>query len=162
MVTKKTKQLGPNQLEQKILRTIFDIKSTNINLIAKETGIAKSTIHNRMKRMRSSELLKGIMPLIDIKYIQKQITAVSLIKARYGPEYAEEIGKKIANIVGIWAVFFVLGSNDFILLIRAKDKEELEHILNEITKTEGVERSETIMVIKLLKEDFSESLKLIV
>lgn len=162
MVKKKTKPSEPNLLEQKILWTIFDIKSTNINLIAKATGISKSTIHNRMKRMRSSELLKGIIPLLDIKYVQKQITAVSLIKARYGPEYAEEIGKRIADIHGIWAVYFVLGSNDFIILIRAKDKEELEQILNEITKTEGVERSETIMVIKLLKEDFSEALKLIV
>ncbi|MFP3317898.1 MAG: Lrp/AsnC family transcriptional regulator [Thermoplasmata archaeon] len=160
MPSKKKKQIELTPIDKKILNAMFDLKDTNLNLISKKVGLSKSTVHNRIKRLKMSNFFTGIMPLINQEFIQKQITAISLIKAKYGPEYAEEVGKRIANIRGIWAVYFVLGSNDFVALIRAKNKDELEYVLNELTKTEGVERSDTIMVIKILKEDLPDSLRL--
>ncbi|MEL9998918.1 MAG: Lrp/AsnC family transcriptional regulator [Thermoplasmata archaeon] len=147
-------------IDKKILNAMFELKETNLNTISKNVNLSKSTVHNRIKRLKTSGFLTGIMPIINRDFIQKGITAISLIRAKYGPEYAEEVGKRIANIRGIWAVYFVLGSNDFVALIRAKNKDELEFIVNELTKTEGVERSDTIMVIKILKEDLPDSLRL--
>lgn len=160
MSPRKRKNMELTSIDRKILNAMFDLRDTNLNLISKKVGLSKSTVHNRIKKLRTSGFLMGIMPVITMDFVQKQITAISLIKAKYGPEYAEEVGKRIAKIRGIWAVYFVLGSNDFVALIRAKTKEELEYIVNELTKTEGVERSDTIMVIKILKEDMAESLKL--
>ncbi|HEU12701.1 MAG: Lrp/AsnC family transcriptional regulator [Thermoplasmata archaeon] len=160
MSPRKKKQIELTPIDKKILNAMIDLKDTNLNLISRNVGLSKSTVHNRIKKLKNSGFLKGTMPVISQDFIQRQITAVSLIKAKYGPEYAEEVGKRIANIRGIWAVYFVLGSNDFVALIRAKSKDELEYIVNELTKTEGVERSDTIMVIKILKEDLAESLKL--
>jgi len=162
MPTKKNTEVLLNSMDKKILRAIFDSKDTNLSVISKKVGLSKSTVHNRLKKMRNSGYINGVIPLMEQSFIKKQLTAVSLIKARYGPEYAEEVGKRISKIRGIWAVYFVIGSNDFVALIRTKTKEELEYIVNELSKTEGIERSETIMVLNTLKEDFPESLKLTV
>ena len=72
------------------------------------------------------------------------------------------MGAKIAKIRGVWAVYFVLGSIDFVAMIRAKNKTDLAAIVNELSKTQGIERSETIMALNTAKEDFPESLKLII
>lgn len=157
MAEKKYKKLELSEIDKKILQAIYELKETNLNVISKKVKLSKSTVHNRIKRLKNTKFLEGVIPLINQEYIRDQITAISLIKARYGPEYVEEVGKRLSKIDGIWAVYFVLGSNDFIVLIRAKNKQNLENIVSELIKTEGVERSETIMVIKLLKEDFSES-----
>lgn len=151
-----------NNLDKRILLSIFDTRETNLSVISKRVGVSKSTVHNRLKKMKSSNFLKGVIPLINQTNLDKSITAVSLINARYGPEYGESIGAKIAKIKGVWAVYFVLGSIDFVALIRAKSKVELEAIVNELSKTAGVERSETIMALNTVKEDFPESLKLII
>ncbi|MEM3199090.1 MAG: Lrp/AsnC family transcriptional regulator, partial [Thermoplasmata archaeon] len=119
-------------IDKKILNAMFELKETNLNTISKNVNLSKSTVHNRIKRLKTSGFLTGIMPIINRDFIQKGITAISLIRAKYGPEYAEEVGKRIANIRGIWAVYFVLGSNDFVALIRAKNKDELEFIVNEL------------------------------
>ncbi|MCL5681166.1 MAG: Lrp/AsnC family transcriptional regulator [Candidatus Thermoplasmatota archaeon] len=149
-------------MDKKILRTIYDSRDTNLSIISKKVGLSKSTVHNRLKKMKNAGYINGVIPLMEQSFIKKHITAVSLIKARYGPEYAEEVGKRIAQIKGIWAVYFVIGSYDFIALMRTRSKEELEFIVNELSKTEGIERSETIMVLNALSEDFPESLKLTV
>lgn len=151
-----------SQLDRKILANIFELRDTNLSKISKRVGVSKSTVHNRLKKMKSMGYLKGIIPLIDQSYLNKTITAISLIKARYGPEYAESVGKKIAKIKGVWAVYFVLGGNDFIAILRASDKTGLENIVNQLSKTQGVERSETIMALNTIKEDLPESLKLVI
>ncbi len=151
-----------NELDKKILLSIFDTRETNLSVISKKVGVSKSTVHNRLKKMKSSNFLKGVIPLINQNNLDQGITAFSLINAKYGPEYGEAIGAKIAKIRGVWAVYFVLGSIDFVALIRARNKAELGAIVNELSKTPGVERSETIMALNTAKEDFPESLKLII
>lgn len=151
-----------NDLDRKILLSIFDIRETNLSVISKKVGVSKSTVHNRLKKMKNNNFIKGVIPLINQVNLDKSITAISLINAKYGPEYGEAIGAKIAKIKGVWAVYFVLGSIDFVALLRAKNKAELESIVNELSKTSGVERSETIMALNTAKEDFPESLKLII
>ena len=130
MSPRRKKMVELTSIDKKILNAMFELKETNLNTISKNVNLSKSTVHNRIKRLKTSGFLTGIMPIINRDFIQKGITAISLIRAKYGPEYAEEVGKRIANIRGIWAVYFVLGSNDFVALIRAKNKDELEFIVN--------------------------------
>jgi DNA-binding Lrp family transcriptional regulator len=151
-----------NSLDKKILLSIFETRETNLSVISKKVGVSKSTVHNRLKKMKSSNFLKGVIPLINQANLDRGITAISLIRSKYGPEYGEAMGAKIAKIRGVWAVYFVLGSIDFVAMIRAKNKTDLAAIVNELSKTQGIERSETIMALNTAKEDFPESLKLII
>jgi len=162
MAPRKNSKDQINSIDKKILKAVFETKNTNLGVISKKVGMSKSTVHNRLKRLKNLGIITGEILALDQKFVESYMTAVSLIKARYGPEYAEEVGKRIAKIKGVWAVYFVIGTNDFVALIRAKTKEELESIVNELSKTEGIERSETTIVLKMLKEDLSESMKLLV
>jgi len=162
MASRKNSKDQINSIDKKILKAVFETKNTNLGVISKKVGMSKSTVHNRLKRLKNLGIITGEILALDQKFVESYMTAVSLIKARYGPEYAEEVGKRIAKIKGVWAVYFVIGTNDFVALIRAKTKEELESIVNELSKTEGIERSETTIVLKMLKEDISESMKLLV
>lgn len=162
MKAEKITQNPLTDLDKRILSSIFELRDTNLSKISVKVAVSKSTVHNRLKKMKSSGYLRGVIPLVSQSFLNNTITAISLIKARYGPEYAEAIGKKIAKIKGVWAIYFVLGSNDFIALLRASNKKGLESIVNQLTKTQGVERSETIMALNTVKEDFPEALRLVV
>ncbi|MGC8585840.1 MAG: Lrp/AsnC family transcriptional regulator, partial [Thermoplasmata archaeon] len=109
MRKKDNKKFELSDLDKKILFSVLDLKKSNLNLISKKIRISKSTLHNRIKRMKINKLIDGFIPIINLNFVQDQITAISLIKAKYGPEYAEDVGKRLAKIQGIWAVYFVLG-----------------------------------------------------
>jgi hypothetical protein len=55
------------------------------------------------------------------------------------------------------AVYFVMVDVDFIVLIRCRTKKEPSGIIEQLTKTEGAERSSTFYVLDRLKENYNES-----
>lgn len=149
-----------DDVDRKILEVILGKADLNLKDIADSIGVSKSTVHNRLRRMRDENYLKGFFPLINPDMQNEQVTAITLIRARYGPEYSEEVGKKIAEIKGIWAVYFVIGEQDFVVLIRAKNKSELSEIVNRLAQLDGIERSNTIMVLDIFKEDPREAIRI--
>ncbi len=149
-----------DDVDKKILEVILRKADLNLKDIADSIGVSKSTVHNRLRRMRDENYLKGFFPLISHSMLNRQVTAISLIRAKYGPEYSEEVGRKIADIKGIWGVYFVIGEQDFVVLIRAKTKNELSEIVNELAQLDGIERSNTIMVLDIFKEDPREAIRI--
>jgi len=79
--------------------------------------------------------------------------AVVLVWAKYGPQYHERIGRKIAAIPGVWGVYYVLGDSDFVLLIRAKDREDYMQKLEKISSMPDIEMTSTQVVAKVIKEN---------
>lgn len=142
-----------DEVDKKILRFMLHNGKLNLKDIADNVGVSKSTVHNRLKRLEKMGIIKGIIPWLDHDKLGNEFTAISLIRAKYGPNYAEEVGKKLASIEGVWGVYFVLGENDFIVLSRAKNRAQLEHVIESFTKIEGVERSSTAVALKVIKED---------
>ncbi len=149
-----------DDVDRRILKEIIREGGVNLSDIASAIGVSKSTVHNRLKRMRDNNYLMGFFPLINSASLNRQVTAISLIRAKHGPEYAEELGKEIARIKGTWGVYFVMGQQDFVVLIRARSRNELSRIVNRLAKLKGVERSNTIMVLDILKEDPREAIRL--
>lgn len=149
-----------DEVDRKILEVILKKADLNLKDIADSIGVSKSTVHNRLRRMRDENYLKGFFPLINHDMLNEQVSAITLIRAKYGPEYSEAMGKKIAEIKGIWGVYFVIGEQDFVVLIRAKNKSELSEIVNKLAQLDGIERSNTIMVLDIFKEDPREAIRI--
>lgn len=90
---------------------------------------------------------------LNASKLGKDYLAVVLVRAKYGPHYHQRIGKKIAVVPGVWAVYYVLGDNDFVLLIRANDRDDYMRTLEKISSMPDVERTSTQIVAKVIKED---------
>tara|TARA_B100001971_G_C17657789_1_gene271236 strand:- start:86 stop:433 length:348 start_codon:yes stop_codon:yes gene_type:complete len=69
--------------------------------------------------------------------------------------YAEstDVGKKISKISGVIAVYYVLGNVDFVAFLRAKDKNDLQRLLKDISSIRGVIRTDTKFVASTIKEE---------
>ena len=76
------------------------------------------------------------------------------IRAKFGAGYHEKVGKMLSEIPGVYAVYFVFGDNDFVILARAANREELLQKMQILFNSEFVERTTTEVVTKVIKEDF--------
>lgn len=149
-----------DDVDKKIIEVILGKADLNLKDVAESIGVSKSTVHNRLRRMRDADYLKGFFPLINQHMQKEHVTAITLIRAKYGPEYSKDVGTKLSQIKGTWGVYFVIGENDFVVLTRAKNKSELSEIVNEMARLEGVERSNTILVLDIFKEDPREAIRI--
>ena len=124
-----------------------------LDVLAKKIGVPKSTLHYRIKRLEKEGVIGGYYAKVDPLKLGYDYVAVVLVKARYGPNYHEKLGKKIAKISGVWGVYYVLGEYDFIVLIRAKDREDYMNKLELMSSMPDIERTNTQVAAKVLVED---------
>ena len=162
LVSERTDFTQLNELDRKILVSVYQIRETNLSKISKRIGVSKSAVHHSLKKLKNSGFLKGIIPLINVSEIDSVFTAISLIYAKHTSEDKKALGAKIAKIKGIWAVYYVIGRVDFVVLTRAKNKNELREVISELSRTPGIKSSSTIMALSVEKEDFPESMELLI
>ena len=59
-----------------------------------------------------------------------------------------EFAEKIKKIQGVESMVFLLGDIDFLVTTYSKSKEDYGHILEELTKIEEIERTDSRTVLK--------------
>jgi DNA-binding Lrp family transcriptional regulator len=60
---------------------------------------------------------------------------------------------KLAQISGVWGVYYILGDFDFIVLIRAIDRDDYMKKLEHLSNMSDIERTSTQVVARIVKED---------
>jgi len=142
-----------NAIDRLILKLLQQDCRIPLDVLAKKIGVPKSTLHYRIKRLEKEGVIGGYYAKVDPLKLGYDYVAVVLVKARYGPNYHEKLGKKIAKISGVWGVYYVLGEYDFIVLIRAKDREDYMNKLELMSSMPDIERTNTQVAAKVLVED---------
>jgi DNA-binding Lrp family transcriptional regulator len=142
-----------DKIDIHVLQAVQEDCRRPLETIARELGIPKSTVHYRISRLEQTKVIEGYFAKLNATKLGKDYLAVVLVRAKYGPRYHERIGRKMAAIPGVWAVYYVLGENDFILLARANDREDYMLTLERISSMPDIERTSTQVVAKVIKED---------
>lgn len=154
--------LGQNKPMDKIDTRILEILQkdcrTPLEQIANKVGVSKSTVHYRIKRLEAAEIIEGYYAKVDATKIGKDFITVSYVRTKYGPSYHEKVGEALAQIPGVWAVYFVFGESDFIVLTKSDSRRDFLEKLEEMMNMEQIERSNTQVVAKVIKEDPRTSL----
>jgi len=148
-----------DKIDIQVLEVLQGDCRTPLETIAKRLGIPKSTVHYRMRRLEQTGVIEHYFAKVNATKVGMDYLVVVLVRAKYGPHYHERIGQRIAAIPGVWAVYYVLGDNDFILLIRANDREDYMRKLEKISSMPDIERTSTQVVAKVIKEDPRISLR---
>ena len=148
-----TKRIKLDNKDIEILRLLQRNGRISLDEIARTLNMPKSTIHYRIKRLERSGIIEAYYAKLNVESLGKDYITATFVRAKYGPGYHEIVGRKLASIPGVWAVYFVLGDIDFIVLSRANDRDDFMRILNQMMSIKGIERTSTHVIIKVIKED---------
>jgi DNA-binding Lrp family transcriptional regulator len=142
-----------DDVDRKILNILQDDATKSLEEIGKELGMSKTAVHYRLNKLKDKNIIRKIMALIDFGRLGYDISAISLIKAKFGPDYQKIVGEKLRQIKGVWAVYFLLGDIDFVVLLRAKNRNDLLRIIDQFINIPEIERSSTHLILETIKED---------
>lgn len=143
-----------DELDLKILKEIIENPNVRVREIARKMKIPKSTIYYRVQRLRRMGIIRGSIVLLDSERLGFEYNVVILVKAKYGPRYHEEVGKMLADSKYIQAVYYVLGDYDFVVFGKFPKKSTYMEFLEKMINSGLIERSSTIVVARVVKEDF--------
>jgi DNA-binding Lrp family transcriptional regulator len=142
-----------DRTDKLLLRIIQQDSRIPLQKIARTLGVPKSTVHYRIGRLEREKIIEGYYAKLNAGRLGYDYLAVVFVRAKYGPQYHRKVGLKLSKIPGVWAVYYVLGDYDFIVLIRATNREDYMQKLEQLSNMADIERTSTQVVGRVVKED---------
>ena len=139
--------------DKTILNRLQEDARISFKEIAKEVGTSEATIFVRVKKLQKSGVIKGFRAIVNPQSVGRQVAAFALVKAE--PKSYPKMLAQLASIDEICEIHDVTGAYYSILKMRTSTSEQLPQILDRIGQIEGVAGTETVIVLRTIKEETS-------
>ena len=136
--------------DEKILELLKEDSRLTSQQISKKTLIPITTIHNRLKKLRQTGIIKKYSVVLDNKKVGRPISAFVHIAVdyRFGKQSQVDLAKKIYSRDVVEDVCIITGDYDVMVKIRVKDMDELNGFVVEyLSMIEGIERTKTSVIM---------------
>lgn len=144
-----------DEIDKKLLRELQINSKRKIFQLARTLNLPRSTIHNRIKKLEKSGIIKTYKAVVNHEKIGKGVTVLVhvVITSR---QSAKEITEKLKRMDNVEDIYIVTGRSDIIIKARFSSTEELgKFIFDETTglrSWEGVESTESMIALDTVKE----------
>lgn len=136
--------------DRKILRELQHDARASFKKIGDDIGVSEATVFVRVRKLQEKGVLKGFMALVDSKAVGKNLTAIVLVRAH--PRTFPGMLNTLKKLDDIYEIYDVTGEYYSILKIKTSGTDELSKIIDQIGSIEGIAGTETIIVLKTVKE----------
>ena len=141
----KEKDLHIDGIDKIILKNLMNDARAPILSIAREVGISGAAIHQRLRKLEKSGLLKGSKFIINPKILGYKTLAFVGIFLDAASTYKEAL-KRLKEIDEVIESHYTTGNYAIFVKILCKDNEHLMEVLNkQIQGIKGVSRTETFI-----------------
>jgi len=127
---------------------------TNVDL-ARQLGIAPSTMLDRLRRLEDNGSIRGYRAIIDPKSVGMTLQGfVAVILTGHDKASIRSFENGIQNIPNVRASYHVTGRFDYLLHVAARDLAHWGELIKEqIAAIRGIAKLESFLVLSEIKED---------
>lgn len=126
--------------DEKIIQHLRKDGRASYTEIAEEIGVSEGTVRNRVQNMKEEGLIKKF----TVETSARGSEAVVMVKLETG----RDIEKVLEDFPETVEIKEVAGEYDLILEIERESNPEINSVLDEIRRIDGVDSTETFMVLK--------------
>lgn len=143
-------------LDEKDLQVLEELKENakrTTSQISKRVNLPITTVHNRIKKLEKLGIIKRYTVELDYKKLDKPIATYVMVQVIYMlpsgiKVMQEDVAKEIKGLPGVELVELLTGGTDILVKVRVKDVDELnEFIIRKLRKIEGVDKTQTMVVL---------------
>jgi len=132
--------------EQKLLALLRHNARMSVTELARALHVSRSTVQNRITRLEASGVIRGYAVILGGDYLEGQVEAHVSIKVLQ--KLTSRTNTELERISQVVQLFAVSGEYDLIAIIQARTLEELSKVLDDIGNLEGVERTNSAVVLE--------------
>jgi len=148
-----------DEIDLEILKILSIDGRKNKNTIATKLKRSPNTIIKHISNLEENGVIKNYGVQIDYEKLGYKIIALIEITVSKGKML--EVEQDIAKIPNVFAVYDITGEYDALILARFKNRGDLSKMIKKIHTSQFVERTNTHIVLNIIKEisSFTELLK---
>ena len=139
-----------DRIDIEILRLLQKDARLSNKELADAVGLAPSTCHERLKRLRADGVLKGAHAEVDFAALGYHLEALLFIElAKHTREVVDEFLQDILGIPEVRSGFLVTGSHDMVVHVAVRDMTHLKNLaLDQFTSRPVVTKIETSIIFQ--------------
>lgn len=142
-------------LDLEILQALQENARAKIVDLAREQGVASSTILERIRRLEESGTIMAYRGMVNPSSIGLNIQAfIAISLNRHQVDALQEFERGIQEIPHVRVCYYIAGRFDYLLHVAVRDLEQLGKLIKQrITTIPGISKIETIPVFSVTKSD---------
>lgn len=132
--------------DQKLLLNLRQNARISVSDLARQLNLSRSTVQNRLARLEASGVIRGYSVELGAEYAANQVEAHVSIKVLQ--KLTARTNQALEAISQVSQLYSVSGEYDLIAIVQAQSLEALSAILDQIGNLEGVERTNSAVVLE--------------
>ncbi|MHA7129357.1 Lrp/AsnC ligand binding domain-containing protein [Algoriphagus namhaensis] len=141
------KNLDIDNIDLKIISLLNEDAKTPYTEIAKKVFVSSGTVHVRMKKLEDMGVVKSATLNIDFSKLGYDIAAFLGIYLEKSSLY-DNVIESLKEIPEVVSAYYTTGNYSIFAKIICQDTDHLRHVLDQIQKVEGIDRTETLIVLE--------------
>ena len=135
-----------NTVDIKLLSLLRENARRSTSELARELSISRSTIQSRIKKLEQTGVIKGYTVEYADEYEDRLVTAHVLIMVHQ--KLTSRTNRELHAVPQVKSLHAISGDYDLIAVLKTESTEELSRILDDISNFEGVERTNSSLVLE--------------
>jgi Lrp/AsnC family transcriptional regulator for asnA, asnC and gidA len=140
-----------DEVDRKILRDLQHDGRSSFKKIGEDAGVSEATVFVRVKKLQDRGVIKSFEAIIEPKAVGKMLTAIVLVRA--DPKAYPGMLDALKKLDDVYEIYDVTGQYYSILKIKTTGTDELSKVILEIGNINGVAGTETMIVLRIVKEE---------
>ncbi|MCL7383831.1 MAG: Lrp/AsnC family transcriptional regulator [Thaumarchaeota archaeon] len=143
-----------DEKDKLILRELWIDSSQSVREIAEKLGMPRTTVQERINKMKREGIIKRFTIEIDYSKLGKSTTAFILVSFMPGPQVSQkELARRISELPDVEEVHLITGEWDIIVKVRGSSIKDIGDLVVERIRTmDGVARTVTCAAFYTAKE----------
>ena len=137
--------------DRKIIGELECDARRSLRKISRKLGVSITTLSNRISKLEKLGVIKGYSAVVNPESIGFDLTAIIELVVSKGK--LMEVEKEIAKMRNVFAVYDITGLTDAIVLARFRKRSDMSGFIKSLLAMRYVERTNTHVVLNVVKED---------
>ena len=146
-MVKKTTNRRLTDQQQHLLSLLRRNARESTASLARKLGVARTTVQERIRRLERDGVIAGYTVRVSEGFARRQISAQVLVTV--DPKAGARVVRELELRPWVRAVYALSGAFDYQALVEGGSTEEIDRYLDAIGRIDGIERTQTSIVLSV-------------
>ena len=114
--------------------------------IGEKVGLSAPSVIDRIKKLEDQHVITGYRAVVDARRVGKDVTAFIGVSVSH-PKLIGEFEREIVALNDVLECHHVTGQHTLLVKVKTANTSSLEDLISRIRSIEGVDRTETMVVL---------------